>query len=237
MLRSTSLRRALSLFAALAVGVVGTQAFAAQDESTHLPADKTAVAGATTQSMGPGKEKVILQERMRVSTPSDLILGVTAECSILTSLTTNSDNPTSSAKGKVAVRIEIDGKEVPVQTSDPDGSVVFCNRTYSRTVTDDEGPADGIDDETDYIRTKNANAFNWLAFNVGTDFDTPENGDNIVDIVVYAKYVTETTGDATAQAKVGKRTLVIEPVKAANTEVSEPYDPAPSEEEDSLLPL
>ena len=228
------LRRAGALLLAVAVGALGTQAFAAQNESTHLPADKTAVAGSTKNKVGPNKEKPILQERMRVSTPSDLILGVTAECSILTSLHTHADNDTSTAQGKVSFRIEIDGKEVPVESSDPDGSVVFCNRTYSRTVTDDEDPLDGIDDQDDYIRTKHANAFNWLAFNVGTDYDKPENGDNIVDVVVYAKFVTRTDGDATAQATIGKRTLVIEPVKAAVNEVSEETDTDGSE---SLLPL
>ena len=239
-MKSTWLRRALPLALAAALGMIGAQAIAAQTESTHLPADKTAVAGGVSEEIGANDTRTILQERMRVSTPTDLILGVTAECSILTALTTNSDNPDAEAEGKVELFLTIDGTEVPVQTSKPDeGEVVFCNRTYQRSVTDDEDPLDGIDQESDYIDTRAANAFNWLAFNVGNAYDKPDNGDNIVDVVVKARYTTRTAcPQATCQAKaiVGNRTLVIEPVKAANTEVSEPADPAPAEEP-TLLPL
>ena len=77
-MKSTWLRRALALTLAAAMGMVGAQAIAAQNESTHLPADKTAVAGGTTEEIGANDTRVILQERMRVSTPTDLILGVTA---------------------------------------------------------------------------------------------------------------------------------------------------------------
>jgi hypothetical protein len=212
--------------------MIGAQAIA-QTDGDHMPADKTAVAGATLDTLGAdGTEEIILEETMKVSTPTDLILGVTAECSILTALTTNNDNQSADSTGTVEIWLEIDGKEVPVQTSKPDdGDVVFCNRTYQRTVTDQEDPTDGVDEESDYINTRSANAFNWVAFNVGNDYDDPANGNNIVHVVVKARYTAETscpTFGCQAKAFVGNRTLVIEPVKASNTETSEPADPAPT---------
>ena len=77
--------------------------------------------------------------------------------------------------------ITLDGTRVPVSLDDTEeneqgetddiGKVVFCNRAYQRTVTDaeeNEGVGgneggDGFDDEDDFIRTRTANAFNWMA--------------------------------------------------------------------------
>lgn len=204
----------------------------------HEPANKVAAAGSDIEQIGDNTP--ILSERVKISGPMDVMLQLTAECSILTALTTNNDNPTSTAFGSVRLRIEIDGKEVPVSsndtaatpgeddTEDDDseiGEVTFCNRTYSRTVTDQEDPEDGIDEEDDYIRTRTANAFNWLAMDVGFAYDDPANGNNIVDIVVYADYDTDTAGEAMAEAFVGSRTLIAEPTNASIHESVDPIDP------------
>lgn len=227
---------------ALTVGLVAGTAATGIANDNQLPADKTAVAGAALVDIGPSTEHPILEQRMKVSSPADLILGTTLECSILTRLVTDNENPSGEATGSVEIRIEIDGKPVPVQTAglaatqpNDDGEVTFCNRTYQRTVTDEEDntPPDGIDREEDYIRTKTANAFNWVALNVGVDeadggYDSLANGNNIIDIVVFARYTRSATGctitseTSCADAFVGKRTLVIEPVHAANGEQSEP---------------
>lgn len=231
---------------ALAVGlVIGTAGggFA----GGGMPADKTSIAGSNAEDLDPGQEKVILATRMKVSTPADLILGVTAECTILTRLTTNNDTPSASQFGNVEIRVTVDGREVPIQTAGagngPDGRVNFCNRTYKRTVTDQEDPEDGIDQTDDYIQSKTANAFNWVAFNVGVPltsggYDNPANntgGGNIIDVRVFAKYTRTNTPNtcvsaegpvSCSEAYVGKRTLVIEPVHAAVNEESSPIDPA-----------
>lgn len=230
-------RRNGAVALALVVGlVVGTAGLGIANDN-RLPADKTAVAGAALQDIGPGEEHPILQQRMKVSSPADLILGLTLECSILTRLVTNNDTPSSTTTGSVDIRITIDGKDVPVQTAGEgagdDGSVTFCNRTYQRTVTDGENPLDGIDTEDDYIATKTANAFNWVALDVGEEayYDSPANGNNILDIVVHARYdrtheagtcAVADPATSCSEAYVGKRTLVIEPVHAANGEQSEP---------------
>ena len=136
------------------------------------------------------------------------------------------------------------------------GDVVFCNRAYQRTVQDrvrdnDEGcensdgnlnnddDGDGnenecegdLDIERDYISTRTANGFNWLAQDIGVNYDDRADGNNIVTVQVIATYTyndvdgnddTQTVcptaeGSETtcSNAYVGKRTLIIEPTNVA----------------------
>ncbi|HEX9697231.1 MAG TPA: hypothetical protein VGB64_13075 [Actinomycetota bacterium] len=182
--------------------------------ATHQPADKVVAAGSTLEVMGPNAEVTILSATLRSSSPSDLVLSVTLECSIFTRLLTGpSDNggvSTATAAGTVLAWIEVDGQIVPVNSSTAGSDrdkVTFCNRTYSRTVTDAEDPLDGQDIEEDFIDTKAANSFNWVHLNVGS---------GIHEITVKATLAQETTGDATAEAAIGNRTLVVQPSKLAN---------------------
>jgi hypothetical protein len=253
---------------AFAVVVSGPAAVA-----THEPADKTAATASDIDTLGQEQE-VILQETMRVSSTSDLILSTSAECSILTALNTvggeDADTEQDGAFGQVKLFIEIDGTRVPVATNDTAedqfgddfGKVVFCNRAYQRTVTDaeeNEGvggnpDGDGLDSEDDFIRTRNANAFNWMAFNVGTAYDKPYNGNNIVDVKLFAQYDRKTTEDGAlganscqeegelaqaddalapygktcADAFVGSRSLIVEAVHASNHEQPAPVDDDPT---------
>ena len=221
---------AVTLFVAYSIGNIA--------QATHQPADKVAATGSDIDEVTP-EGTVILEETMKVSSPADLILQVSAECSILTELTTGpSEEPGASdsafAFGSVRLHVTIDNKPVPVATDDtglpPEGQdddldddnevgeVTFCNRAYERTVTDGEDPLDGIDEEHDFIDTRTANAFSWFALNTGTFYDDPSNGNNILDIKVIADYDTETSGEAVADAFVGSRTLIIEPVHASNHE-------------------
>ena len=221
------LRKASTPLVALLLGATVFMAYSNIAVATHQPADKVQATGSDIEHVTD--DTVVLSETMRVSSPSDLIIQLTAECSILTALTTNNDNPTSTAYGSVRMHVEIDGIPVPVsyndtaagggQDDDEDddnevGEVTFCNRTYSRTVTDQEDPEDGIDEEDDYIRTRTANAFNWFAVNSGTTYDV--GNDNLLTIEVIADYDTDTAGEAIADAFVGSRTLIIEPVHSQN---------------------
>lgn len=179
-------------------------------EANHEPANKVSAAGSETEVVRatPGSNVVtLLAERVKTSKPTDLILGVTAECSITTDVTTvGTDDQT--AVGDVKVWVEIDGRPVPVSQADTDaGRVVFCNRTYQRETSL------GSDDEDDSIRTfmetREANGFNWMALNVGSATHLIE---------VKAQLTTEETAKADAIAVVGNRTLIVEPVKSANDE-------------------
>ena len=217
--------------------------------ATHEPADKMAAAGSDLKQVDDATP--ILSETMRVSSTSDLILQTTVECSILTRLVTGegatAQNDSAFAFGSVKLWIEVDGKRVPVGQGDaiaPDaddpgtdendeGEATFCNRAYDRTVDDSEN-GDGVDTEDDYIRTRTANAFNWVAFDAGKAYDV--GNDNIVTVRLMADFDerpsscgadgqadgTELSGLAAnadcADAFVGSRTLIVEPTHASNHE-------------------
>ena len=202
----------------------------------HEPANKFAAAGSDIDEVDDSEP--ILTERMKVSSSFDLVLSASAECSILTELVTDSDTPSSTAFGSVRMWITLDGKRVPVSTDDTAednddvveddgdesdiGEVTFCNRAYSRTVTDDESPADGIDREEDFIDTRTANAFNWVATDVGFIYDDPSNGNNIIEVQLWADYDVSEAGNAAADAFVGTRTLIAEPTNLSVHEAVEP---------------
>jgi hypothetical protein len=179
--------------------------------ANHEPANKVSAAGSSTEVFGPpmnGTSVVtLLSERVKTSKPTDLILGVTCECSITTEVTTIGTD-TQGAEGSIRVWVEVDGVPVPVSTNDPDvGRVVFCNRLYERTTQL------GSDDEQDsirtFMRTRSANGFNWMALNVGSATHLIE---------VKAELTTSSTARSSALAVVGNRTLIVEPVKSANDE-------------------
>src|SRR5688500_2587284 len=148
-------------------------AYTAQRSLAQQPANKIAVSGSDIDAIG-ADGTTIIEETMKVSSPSDLILSVTAECSIITELTTGGDAAdSSSAFGSVRLQVLIDGTPVEVASDESDtseddqaddddsvGEVTFCNRAYGRTVEDSEGDGD-VDKEDDFIRTRTANAFNW----------------------------------------------------------------------------
>jgi len=170
--------------------------------ANHLPADKIGVAGSAIQEVGPG-EKVLLTSTLRNSTPTDLMIQVTSECALWTNIT----SPSSEAVASVTVWVTLDGVPVPV-TSDPaqggpdDGKVVFCNRDFKILAL--LSPQELIQL---CLSSKSANAFNWVAMNVGNGIHTIE---------VRASLDQRVTGIGFAQAAVGKRTLIVEPAKLAN---------------------
>jgi hypothetical protein len=218
-------------------------------DATHEPANKAAAAGSDIDEVSD--DKAILSDTFRVSTQEDMIVNVTSECSILTSLLTeggpNTSEVSSKVFGQVELYVTLDGKIVPVSVNDvngPDapggdsdgeeaqddpqeqGEVVFCNRAYQRSIQDteeNEGPAtggnqdgDGTDTESDYLRTRTANAFNWLATDIGFAYDdacagydpqaapaqegfdgcvySVSNGNNIIEAKLWAEYESTKNG-------------------------------------------
>ena len=193
--------------ALIAVAIAGVLGFIATQgvTATHTPADKVAASGSNVLVTAPGQTISLLRETIRTSTTADLMLHVTAECSIATDLTTVG-NDSQKAQGTVDIWVELDGKPVPVATGD-DGIVTFCDQAYHRDTTN-------FDDEDATIKTHlltaTANGFNWLALNVG-------NGTHVIEVKALLTE-TEPTNKSTADASVGKRTLLIEPTHAANDE-------------------
>lgn len=194
--------------AALCAGAIATIVSAPGAVATHEPANKTSAAGSTAVVMDPAERVVLLSETVKTSKPTDLILGVTAECVITTEVTTIG-NDVQNAEGRVRIWVEIDGVPVPVAKEDtgPDsGRVTFCNRFEERETTN-------FDDEEATIRTLTrdgaANGFNWLRLDAGS-------GTHKIEVL--GELTTDATSRAAAKAAVGKRTLIVEPVKAANDE-------------------
>ena len=184
----------------------------------HEPANKVAAAGSETEVFEPGTTLPVLSERVRVSSGADLILSATAECDILTDLTTGgTQENTAGAFGQVRMWLTIDDKVVPVSTDDvtETGKVVFCNRAHEKSITDAENDNDGTDEENDMTRTRQANGFNWLALDTGFDYDDLANGQNILDIVLWAEFTETTENTAIAEARVGHRTLIVEPTNVS----------------------
>jgi hypothetical protein len=229
--------KTLAGFAAAALAVALLAGPAAQAQNP-MGANKTAAIGNTIDDQAPNTDHVVLEEQLRVSSPADFIINLSAECSILTQLVTGDDGTdatgTAATEGEVAMYVTLDGKRVPVAGSSngtgDNGEVVFCNREYARSVTDNENDDDGQDREADYLRTRAANAFQWLATNVGTAYDDVAlNGQNIIDVEVHAVYTDQdaSTGacqpdfsETCSQAFVGKRTLIVEHTKATVIEAT-----------------
>jgi hypothetical protein len=195
---------------ALAVTLSVTGAF-----GSGSPADKVVAAGDKTVVMAPQTGAILLTAVMHTSQPTDLILQVSAECSILTTVT-NTGTSTATATGQVRVWVTVDGQIVPVQsvsnppqTTPPPGDdtdkAVFCERTHTVNFM----PSTETETIQQYQATKNADAFNWLRQNVGA-------GDHIIR--VKADLASSAT-NGTAEAVVGNRTLIVDPTKMANDAV------------------
>jgi hypothetical protein len=222
MLSGRSRIGAAALIAATTGAYLATGALGA---GSGTPANKATAAASKRVVVAAGQTETILSATMKTSKPTDLILQTTLECSIFTQLVTNNTDNSATAGARIRAWIEIDDVIVPLEqiSSPPQNGttpqagtdadkVTFCDREYSRTVTDDEDnvPMDGIDEEDDYISTKSSHGFNWLKMNVGS---------GIHKIELVATLTTATDGQATATAEIGNRSLIIEPTKMANDAV------------------
>ena len=91
------------------------------DANAGKASKKTAAAGSTLERVPESGGTVILDEYIKTSKYTDLILQVTSECSLITSATTTGDE-TSETSARLRVWVEIDG--IPVYVEDDDGSYI-----------------------------------------------------------------------------------------------------------------
>ena len=179
------------------------------------PADKVAAAGSDVQMLSADFADTdlgvsVLSTVLKTSSPTDLILQVSLECALWTEVISTATaahpagyTPFARAEAHVTVWIEVDGQFVPVSSGDPDGKVVFCDRVHEQEITD-------IDNSTgnftlrQYLETRSANAFNWVTLNVDS---------GVHHVSVMADIEASNTEGSFADGGIGKRTLVIEPVK------------------------
>ena len=206
-----------------------------------LPADKVTVAGSTMDVVGAGQTQTILSTVMHTSAPEDLVLQLTSECSIVTQVFT-SGSASATAAGEVDLQAFVDNNPVPIvsapgqnaqspTTPKDDGRVVFCDRVHTQNFVDGDSTSSTMQDElSEYQLTKQTNAFNWAAFNVGS-------GDHTVSVkATFCTYTsasttqppTCTTGTAAptsctvpgnmstcADAIIGDRTFIVDPTSLA----------------------
>lgn len=210
---------------AAAVAVALTAGFFAQGTyAAGVPANKVAASGSTTEVVHAVADTLLLSETVKINNPTDLIITASAECAILTQVTNSANGQTERAFGQVKMYVTIDGVRVPVSADDKEGGeVVFCDRAQEQQWTGDDdatelmqGDEDNDDQLRQYTSTRTANAFSWMALNVGLLGD-----DNVHTIELWADWDVTETANAVASAAVGNRTLVLEPVKAANGETVE----------------
>jgi len=242
----SSLRRkvlvgACALATAAGVFFVGGKFGPKVDAGT--PADKVTVAGQTLAVVGAGQSQTILSATMKTSNPEDLVFQVTSECSIVTQVFTNGTGAATAA-GEVDLQAYVDSNAVPIvsipspqNAQKPpapvdDGRVVFCDRVNTQNFVDSDSTTAG-DELTEYQRTKQTNAFNWAAFNVGS-------GTHTVSVkATFCTYAAATTtqpptcttgasaassctvpGNMTncADAIIGNRTLIVTPTSLAQNQ-------------------
>jgi hypothetical protein len=215
----------------IAAGLAGTMAVAvpmaltASGSTPNYPADKATFTSSKLAILGPSAPGTtqpvpVLTAKMRTSAPADLELSLTSECSILSSIM-NTGSSNAAYATTVRLWVTVDGHPVSVVPgptangassgggNTDDGKIVFCNREFTRTTV--------FDDQTESIKdveaTEQANAFNWVAPNVG-------NG--IHDIVVYAEFDNSNSGDATSHGVIDSRSLTI---NVTNYAVNQPTTP------------
>lgn len=198
----TTLHYVSAILAAALVGAALVTTLVAPATANHLPANKMAVASGSIDIGEPGETLDLLTGTLKSSGPSDLVISLSLECSILTQVQTVG-NDFSEARASIVAWVEIDGVPVGVNEGD-NGEVVFCDRVHQQETS-------LFDDENATIRsfldTRTANAFNWIALNLGSGQHT---------VVAKARLTAETDDDlALADAVIGKRTLVVEPTKLA----------------------
>ena len=225
-----------ALLALVAVAMIAQPMMAG---ATHQPADKVVAAGdkvvvvPAPHTAGPGGT-TLLSQTFRTSSPTDLMIHVSLECAILTTLR-NEGGPNpgrtsfAEAEGRIRVWLEFDGAIVPINdvSSNPQpqheaigndsDKVTFCENERKQTLTDaeeDEGGiagGDGHDTLETYLATKYANAFNWIRLNAG-------NGIHTLAVKADLRLHTDAFGDSTATAEgyVGNRMLIVEPTKMSN---------------------
>ena len=175
----------------------------------HVPANKVAVAGSTIEILttpitegSTSQEALLLEATIRASQGIDLILQLTYECALWTDVGVIG-NDQSEAVATVKSWVEIDGVAVPVTPDTEVSTVTLCNRAYGLQVLN----ADDEDQQIQqYLSTKASNAFNWAAVDLS---------EGLHDISVFGLLEAQVTGLGTAQAGIGSRTLIVEPVQLA----------------------
>jgi hypothetical protein len=216
--------------------------------TTTTAANKIAIAASDIQAINLNqtanttstKPVTLFSTTFKTSTTEDLLMDVHLECGLYTAVGAtgggSGSKTSSTATGSVVVWLVLDGHLLPTTLTDTassnpptldsngipttdNGPVNFCNRQFNLS-TQNLSTSEML---TLFINTKDANAFQWFALNVG-------NGTHI--LTAYADLFAATSCSGTlgtgcgttinyitpaASALVGQRTMSVEPDHLANS--------------------
>lgn len=172
----------------------------------NVASQKAYFGAGTTDILNPTGAK-ILHGYIKTSGVGDLLIGVSTECALWTATQNKAskggDMTTSTSRAAVNITVYVNGVEATP------GQVVFCDRLQQVNLQFQSLDTINIDQDAIlleiFLKTKNANHFNFYAANPGSGVHYVE---------VYADSIIETDGSTlvieNTRAVVGKRTLVIE---------------------------
>ncbi len=186
------------------LAVVGMLWAAPSVHAQNVASQKAYFGSGDTEILNP-KGDLVLTGYMKTSSVGDLLVGFSMECALWTATsntaTKGGGKTSSTARAAVNVTVTVDGVE-----AEP-GQVVYCDREQTVTLqfsSDTVLVTDAITLEL-FLKTKNANHFNFYQKNVGS-------GVHRVDVYVSSFVDADPTSPVATgtRAAVGKRSLVIE---------------------------
>lgn len=216
-----------TLIAAVAVAALLLPIGSANESNA---ANKAAAAGSGFRYLGTAADPLaptaILDTFIKTAGPEDVVIQVALECSLLTDVfsTTLDDHPEGytargSAEAQVVVWVTIDGVPVTISSDDEDGKVTFCDRVHTQEIRDIDAST-GNFTIRQFQQTMTANAFNWVALDLGSA---------IHHVEVFATIEAANTEGSFAQGAVAKRTLIVEPVQFSQGYTVDTHVPADEE--------
>ncbi len=186
------------------LAVVGMLWAAPSVHAQNVASQKAYFGSGDTEILNP-KGDLVLTGYMKTSSVGDLLVGFSMECALWTATsntaTKGGSKTSSTARAAVNVTVTVDGV-----VAEP-GQVVYCDREQTVTLqfsSDTVLVTDAITLEL-FLKTKNANHFNFYQKNVGS-------GVHRVDVFVSSFVDADPTSPVATgtRAAVGKRSLVIE---------------------------
>jgi hypothetical protein len=208
--RRTAMKGGLAGLGLLALGGLASgSAVAASGANKVYLADGNLQGMSLAKSDEASDAIVLSQGVFKTSTNTDLIIQASVESGLYTKVKGKGDS-SSSAEATVECWVEIDGNPVPYPAYDGsedgnNGAIVFNNREFGLEMSN----FGDLEAEIElFIRTRSANAFNWYTANVGQGEHT---------VALMGRISDETSGySAEAEALVGPRTLIVEPVNMSS---------------------
>ncbi len=193
------------LWIGMAMGVAVMLA-TAPVHAQNIASQKAYFGASSVEILNPAGAE-ILSGYIKTSGVGDVLIGVSMECALWTATSNTAkkggDLTTSTSRAAVNVTVYVDGVEATP------GQVVYCDRLQQVNLQFQSLDTVNITQDAIllqiFLRTKNANHFNFYGLNPGSGVHYVE---------VHADSIVETDGQdlvvENTRAVVGKRTLVVE---------------------------